>query len=459
MFNLLRYYASASLLAVLVTAGLLMWFDRQISTQGIVQLAERSNMELAHMAMKPIKPALLEFLDTAADLRPGSASPPVPAQLARAISTVVDEDPVIVKIRIYNLHGVAVFSTNPNEVGLDRSLNKGFTVAMRGEVASELTYRDAFSYGAIEDDNVMRTYLPVRTDRTEPIRGVFELDSDVNSMHQTEEWEVTLMASAVLILFALYAVQVLIVRRAHKIIELQQRTIHQRTETLTFLADQMLRTEESHKQKIAFELHEGVAQTLAALKMQAESGKHDHDAQDAAFGSANSLVPALQEVIKDVRTIATDLRPASLDELGLLPTIRSFCREFQVRHTGIRIEQRMLVEERDIPVPLRGILYRIIASVLADLARHPSPSEVQLALELDGDELVLLIDGLGRGGPGSATAAAMPEIRPDFGDRFGRMEELATLSGGAFTATHHLDGGTTLRAAWTRGSNAQKTSP
>ena len=80
MFKLLRYYSVASLVAVLATAVLLTWFYRQVAIQGIVQLAERSNLTLAQVAMNPIKPALLEFLDATADLRPGSASPAVAAR-------------------------------------------------------------------------------------------------------------------------------------------------------------------------------------------------------------------------------------------------------------------------------------------------------------------------------------------------------------------------------------------
>jgi hypothetical protein len=448
MFKLLRYYAAASLVAVLVTAGLLMWFDRQVSIKGIVQLAGRSNVELAQLAMQPIKPALLEFLDTSTNLRPGSASPSLPPELVRSLGTLVQEDPIIVKIRIYNPHGAIVFSTSPNEIGLDESHNKGFIAAMRGEVGSQLAYRDAFNTfdGVAEDDNVMQTYLPVRAGPAEPIRGVFELYGDVNSMHQTQEWQVTLMAGATLILLALYAVQVLIVRHAHKTIELQQRTIHERTETLALLAEQMIKTEESNKQKIAFELHEGVAQTLAALKMKAESDRHDHKASDAAAGSS-SLIAMLQELIQEVRAIATDLRPASLDDLGLLPTIHSLCRELEERHPGVRIEREIPLEEREIPAPLKGILYRITMSVLGDMATRPNTGGIHLALGQDGNLLVLQIDDTA-GGASDRAASAPKDITPQLRARFGRMEELTTLSGGAFTATHHSDGGTTLRAAW-----------
>ena len=205
--------------------------------QGIVHLAERNNLNLAQVAMNPIKPALLEFLDAAADLRPGSASPPLPPELARSISTVMQEDRFIARIKIYNRRGVVVFSTTPAQVGDDQSHNEGFIAAIRGGVGSELVYRDTFNSfdGVTEEDNLMQTYLPVRAGPAEPIRGVFELYADVNNLvHQAERTEFIIVAGAILILPALYAVLVAIVHRANNIIELQQRTIRERNETLAF---------------------------------------------------------------------------------------------------------------------------------------------------------------------------------------------------------------------------------
>lgn len=449
MFRLVPYYASASLAAVLATAALLMIFDRQVEIDGIVQQAERSNTDLAHVAMNPMKPALLDFLDTAANVRPDSASPPLPPELARSIASVMEEGPFVVRIRIYNPRGVVVFSTNPAEVGDDRSQNKGFIAALRGGVGNELVFRDRFNIIDIvtEDENLVQTYLPVRAGPHEPVRGVFELFGDLNSTHQAERSEFALMAGAMLILIGLYGVQVFIVRRAHKMIELQHRTIHERHENLALLADRMLKTEESHKQKIAFELHEGVAQTLAALKMKVESGQHDRKAGGAAGRSANPMVPLLQEVIEDVRAIAADLRPASLDDLGLLPTIHSLCREFVERHPGLRIEPRISIEERDLPPEFKGLLYRIIRSVLGDIAEHMKAARVQLDLELDDDALVLLID---ESGVTTIDGKHSLEKNGEPPSRAGHMEELTTLSGGVFTATSRSDDGATLRSVWKR---------
>ena len=452
MFKLLRYYAAASLVAVLATAVLLTWFYRQVSMHGIVRLAERNNMNLAQLAMNPIKPVLLTFLDKTADVRPGDAAPPLPPELARSISTLMHEEHSIARIKIYNRGGVVVFSTSPGQVGDDQSRNPGFATAIRGGVGSELIYRDALNHfeGVSEHENLMQTYLPVRAGPTEPIRGVFELYADVDGLvRQTERTEFIVLTGAILIMSVLYAVLILVVRHANNIIEVQQRTISERNETLARLADRMLRTEELHKQKIAFELHEGVAQTLAALKIKAESGKNRDNAKRADSGSANSMIPMLQEAIQEVRAIATELRPASLDDLGLLPTLDWLCREFEQRNPGLSIDRRIDLREQEIPVPLKGIVYGIIVSMLKDLAHGSSSLRVRLALTLDGNELVLLITDTA-GEPLDSTSGTATAVRAQSSAGFARMQELTTLSGGAFTVEHHADGGSTLRAAWSR---------
>jgi signal transduction histidine kinase len=443
MFKLLRYYAASSLVAVLATAFLLTWFYRQVAIEGVVQLAERSNTNLAQIAMKPIKPALLAFLDTAADFRPGGTGTPLPPELAWSVATVMQEVNSIVKIKIYNRQGVVVFSTNPAQVGDDQSNNQGFIAAIRGGVGSELVYRDTFnSFDRItEEDNLMQTYLPVRAGPAEPVRGVFEVYADVNGMvRQAERTGFIILAGALLIMSILYGVLLLVVQHADNIIELQQRTITERNETLALLADQMLKNEDSHKQKIALELHEGVAQTLAAVKLKAEIGQCEHK-DDTAAASENSMIPMLQEAIEDVRAIATDLRPASLDDLGLLPTVHWLCRQFEERHPGIRTERQFSLQEREVPAPLKGILYGIIMSVLGDVAHHTKAARVRLGLARDDDVLVLLIDESGQALDGKHSE---PQART------GRMKELTTLSGGVFTITRHPHGGATLRAVWNR---------
>ena len=452
MFKLLRYYSVASLVAFLVTAVLLTWFYRQVAIQGIVQLAERSNLALTRSVMNPMKPALLEFLDATAGFHPNSPShPPLPPELAGSIKTLM-QDRTIARVKIYNHKGVVVFSTWPAQIGGDQSHNQGFITAINGGVASTLVYRDTFNQfdRATEKDNLGATYIPVRAGPAEPIQGVFELYTDMgNLVHQTERTEFIIMAGATLILSVLYAVLVLIVRHANTTIKLQQRTIRDRTETLELLSAHMLKSEESNKKKLAFDLHEGLAQTLAALKLKVENGQHNRRMGDATAGSVDSIIPVLQAAIQEVRTMATDLRPPSLDDLGLLPTLNWVCREFEQQHPGIRIERQIPLQEQDIPTPLKVIVYRIIVSVLDDLAQHTNTGRIHLAMWLDDNALILLIDDtatemLDR------TVTPLANIDPQLRAGFARMEELTTLSGGTFTASHHSGGGTTLRASWNR---------
>jgi hypothetical protein len=450
MFKLLRYYSVASFIAVLVTAVLLTWYYRQVSIQGIVDLTERSNLTLARSVMNPMKPALLEFLDTAADFPPhGTRPPPLPPELAGAIKALM-QDGSIARIKIYNHRGIIVFSSWPSQIGGDQGRNQGFISALKGGVVSSLVYRDTFNRfdGETEEDNLAQTYLPVQAGPADPIHGVFEIYTDVNRLVLlTERTEFIVMIGAIMILSALYAALILIVRRAGNIIEMQQRTIRERTETLEVLSAQMLKSEESHKKRIAFELHEGLAQTLAALKLKAENGTLNHKQNDAATASLESIVPVLQDAIQEVRTIATELRPPSLDDLGLLPTIDGFCRAFEQRHPSIRIERQISLQEHDIPPPLKIILYRIIVSVLEDMAPRTSTGQIHLALWLEDQTLVLLIDDTATEAL-DKTAIPLVNIDPQLRAGFARMEELTTLSGGEFFASHHSRGGATLRAAW-----------
>lgn len=449
MFKLLRFYSIASFVAVLVTALLIALFYRQVAIQGIMQLAERSNLALARTALNSVKPELIDYLDTVA--QPGYAhiSHSPPAELAEAIRSLM-RDSSVVRIKIYNQHGVVAFSTKTSQIGTDQRNNPGFISAINGRVADTLIYRDTFnSFDAeSEEDNLMQTYIPIRSSVTEPVQGVFEIYTDVNHLvHQSERTEFLIMAGSLFILMALYMALLFVVRRAHNIIKSQHQTIRERTETLEILSARMLKNEESDKQKIAVELHEGLAQTLSAVKLNLENSSQKISGDDTVGRSMAAIIPALQGAIEDVRTIATELRPSSIDDLGLLATVNSLCLKFQQKHPGIRIRQDISLQEKDIPASLKVILYRIILLALDDLAMHTTSNQVLIALRRNNGTLVLLIDDTPSTAPDLA-ATSLIEIDPNPESRFTKILELTTLSGGRFAAARPAAGRIVLRAAW-----------
>ena len=447
MFKLLRFYSIASLLAVLATALLIAMFYRHVAIQEITQLAERSNLALARTALNSVRPVLIDYLDAAA--QPGRVSNAPPPELAEAIRSLM-RDNAVVRIKIYNRHGVVAFSTKTSQIGIDQRNIPGFISAINGRVANILVYRDTFNSSdeVTEEDNLMQTYIPIRASATDPVQGVFEIYTDVNYLvRQNERTGFIILAGSLLILTALYVALLLVVRRAHNIIKSQHQTIRERTETLEILSAHMLKSEESNKKKIAIELHEGLAQTLSAVKLNLESNRQKINGDDTLGKSMATIIPALRSAIEDVRTIATELRPSSIDDLGLLPTINSLCRNFEQKHPGIRVRQNISLQEKDIPAPLKVILYRIVVLALDDIALHTASDQVQIALRRAKGALTLLVDDTPSTAPDLA-ATTLIEVDPNPESRFAKMLELTTLSGGIFAVARPAAGRTMLRVAW-----------
>lgn len=216
----------------------------------------------------------------------------------------------------------------------------------------------------------------------------------------------------------------------------------ERTAALEMLSAKMLSGDEVEKKKLAYGLHEGLAQTLATIKIRIEQF-----ATTRAGGEALAdIIPVLQGAIRDVQTIATGLRPSSLDELGLLPTIDWFCREFRRLHREIRIEEEITVQEDEVPAPLKIVIYRVVESALTNIARDENTDRIALRLLLEDDAIALTIEDASRDSRYLATAQRGTDS--DLQARFAEAQERTTLSRGNFTIARSKAGALRLRASW-----------
>ena len=154
-------------------------------------------------------------------------------------------------------------------------------------------------------------------------------------------------------------------------------------ETLRLLSSQLLAAQELERKRIAEELHDSVGQTLSALKFQLENMATllDSGNTQAVTDMIGRLVPKIQSAVEEVRHIAMDLRPSMLDDLGILPTIAWFCREFQGVYGHLRIETVLSAHEEEVPARLKTAVYRIAQEALNNIARHAHASVAQIALE------------------------------------------------------------------------------
>lgn len=445
MFRMLRYFSIASLLSILIAAVLLTAFYRRVASDDIIHLGETNNIALSQVELNALRFDLVEYLN-AVTRRGGNKADPLPpsGELRNALHNMMTKT-AVVRIKLYSRDGIVVFSTDQIETGRDQRDNLGFVSAMKGNITSQLVYRDTFNLfdHITSEDNLVHTYIPVRETPGSPIAGVFEIYTDANPLvDRAEHTELIILIGAAAIFLLLYVALLLIVKRADRIIEGQQRTIQERTAMLETLSAQRLAGEEDEKKRIAAELHEGIAQTLAAIKLKVETtcrlleGAHPRN-ESAAL---EKLVPLIQGAIRDVRELAMELRPSGLDDHGLLPTLAWLCREFQAIHPELRIEQHIQLSETDIPGPLKVIIYRITKEALHEIARHPSASQVRLRLEKTDHAIELAI--------GCRPVAGAACNAPDKAIGMATLRERAVLSGGSFAVEEGPDGGATIHTTW-----------
>lgn len=445
MFRLLRFYSISSLLAILITGILLITLYRHEASQAVIRLGEINNLALANTVLNGVRPQLVDYLKSVAaePPQPETKLPRLPDNLQEAIRTLLQGNSVV-RVKIYNPVGTVVYSTMPGQTGKaqhehEHGTNSGFAAAIQGNVANDLVYRDSFNRfdGVTEEDNLMQTYIPVRTGTGAAIDGVFEIYTDVNKqVAENERILFRVLASAMVILSVLYVALFALVRRANNIIKNQHQTILDRTATIKMLSANMMGTEESRRKQIAYDLHEGVAQTLSAVKITIENSRMDCAKES---GQANdNVIPILREAIQEVRTMATRLRPSSLDDLGLLPTLDWYCRELAKQHEGVRASSSVSFRESDIPAQLKIILYRIIDFICLGITESDDKAKINIALKRDNNDLVLTIEH-----------APSPSWQPSASLSISEAEERATLSGGRFQSGRNASGGLSILAAWT----------
>jgi signal transduction histidine kinase len=156
-------------------------------------------------------------------------------------------------------------------------------------------------------------------------------------------------------------------------------------EQLRLLSRQLLSAQEEERKKISRELHDVIAQTLTTINVQLATLKKDASLNTA--GLERNIVRTqqlVQESVDIVHRFARELRPAVLDDLGLIPALHSFMKTFR-EETGIRVSLSAFAEVEQVNGDKRTVLYRVAQEALTNVARHASASSVQVKIQkLDG---------------------------------------------------------------------------
>jgi two-component system sensor histidine kinase DegS len=155
---------------------------------------------------------------------------------------------------------------------------------------------------------------------------------------------------------------------------------------------------EAERRRIAHEIHDGLAQDLAALRFKATLW---HDLVDKSPSQMHSELDGLVEIlngsIREVRRSIFALRPLALDELGFFPALRQFASNFGEQYQ-LQIKLRISGPEARLPHSLELPLFRIIQESLNNIRKHAQANTVQIQMDLEQvDKINLTIQDDGAG--------------------------------------------------------------
>ncbi len=210
---------------------------------------------------------------------------------------------------------------------------------------------------------------------------------------------------------------------------------------LRLLSRRLLSIQEEERMRISRELHDVIAQTLVGINVRLATLRLQSTADAKNF---QKKIATTQELLEKsmgiVHRFAIDLRPTVLDDLGLVPALRSHLKRF-TETTGIAVTLTADPAPMNLTHAYRTVLYRIAQEALANVSRHSKATHAKLVIDKGADHIRMEITDNGVG-----FKIADLEV-PDRTERLGLlgMRERMVMVGGTFRVESAPGSGTTIR--------------
>jgi signal transduction histidine kinase len=208
-------------------------------------------------------------------------------------------------------------------------------------------------------------------------------------------------------------------------------------------AIQILHIQEEERKRISRELHDEVGQAAVAINAYLALSQRDSDAeQDSTLRTKIADIEMLlQAAMNRVHSFARELRPAVLDDLGLVPALRSYLKEYSER-TGVLVHFERSARDAPLTAEQKTTLFRIAQESLNNVARHAQATEVEVSLKLVKNAIELRVQDNGNGfAPDSARSGTEKQRLGLLG-----MQERVRLLNGRFLVLSAPGAGTTVVA-------------
>ncbi len=213
-------------------------------------------------------------------------------------------------------------------------------------------------------------------------------------------------------------------------------------EQLRLLSRRIMSAQEEEKKRISRELHDLISQMLSGINLRLATLKTDLTANAKGLGRKIQSTQRLVEKSVDVvHRFARELRPAVLDDLGLIAALHSHAETFS-RQTGIRVHMTVFAEVKHLGNDECTVLYRVAQEALSNINRHARAGRIDMSIRKHDDTVRMLIKDDGR----SFDVQKHLKARKQKGLGLLGMRERVEMVGGTFAVESTPGHGTTIRA-------------
>ncbi|MCB2178919.1 sensor histidine kinase [bacterium] len=162
-------------------------------------------------------------------------------------------------------------------------------------------------------------------------------------------------------------------------------------------AEMMIQAQETERQRLSRQMHDGPAQALSNFILQTEIAMRLFEVdQEKAREELSQLKGAASTTFQQVRDFIFDLRPMMLDDLGLAPTIKRYCNAFREKNK-IEVMVSITGNERRLESYIEVMAFRSLQELLNNVAAHSQASQVKVHLDMGADRIQLMVEDDGKG--------------------------------------------------------------
>ncbi len=196
----------------------------------------------------------------------------------------------------------------------------------------------------------------------------------------------------------------------------------------------IIEAQEAERQRLSREMHDGPAQSLTNLILQAEIVERLFEADPSrARGELGNLKTSANSTFQKIRDFIFELRPMMLDDLGLAPTLKRYAQTFETRY---HLPTQLSIQgDRTLASYVEVTLFRAIQDLLNNVAQHAHASRVLVALDLQSNPVIVTVED---DGSGFDVASVMEAAEKSGGTSLGTLQKRLEMLGGRI----HFQSGT-----------------